>query len=138
MCHKSILQECLLHFPTLVSKMFGRLFSSTCLHSGSWVPSCFHTPGQDPGHHPKTHDVVSALHGYGSDPARCFVSGCFWLTHHNQVSCCLFLKGIQRQLWAIHRCCTNYTCFLPRWRSHQRKQRWGVMVCGGVGQGKFI
>ena len=27
--------------PTRVSKMFGRFFSSTCLHYCSWAPYCF-------------------------------------------------------------------------------------------------
>ena len=34
----SVLQECLLQE---CQKMFGRVFSSACVRSGSWVPSCF-------------------------------------------------------------------------------------------------
>ena len=38
--YKSVPQKCLLQE---CQKLFGCLFSSTCLHSGSWVPFCFLT-----------------------------------------------------------------------------------------------
>ena len=39
---KSVSQECLTRVPPQECQtMFGRLFSSACLHAGLWVPSCF-------------------------------------------------------------------------------------------------